>query len=235
MKCGSGKRTRSSTNGPRRARVRASQKISVTKTPICSVPSAQAVTPAPPSSCRMPTRRRCASTLKRSAVPSRRRTRHGHSRPSWLAHHAQTQGAEKPHHGAAATSVPGTQRSREYLAIPAPDLPLKPGVQELHRHSRRLPGRLAKAARRDRANRINRYPRVGNHRSNNMKAGITAHRLGIARETVRQFGGLGRHGQSSVTPPAGQRSARADDAPSRRQESSARSCRSARTGAASRR
>jgi len=71
MKCGSGKRTRSSTNGPRRARVRASQKISVMKTPICSAPSAQAVTPAPPSSCRMPTRRRCANTLQRSAVPWR--------------------------------------------------------------------------------------------------------------------------------------------------------------------
>src|SRR5882724_3853129 len=55
---------------------------------------------------------------------------------------------------------------------------------------------------------------------------VAAHRFGIARETVRQFGGLGRHGQSSVTPPAAQRSARADDAPSRRQESSARLCRS---------
>ena len=69
MKCGSGKRTRWSTNGPRRARVRASQKTSAMKTPICLAPSAQAVTPAPPSSCRMPTPRRCANTSKRSAAP----------------------------------------------------------------------------------------------------------------------------------------------------------------------
>jgi hypothetical protein len=71
MRCGSGKRTRSSTSGPTRARVRGSRKINVMRTPICSGPSAQAVTPAPPSSCRTPTLRRCANTSKRSAEPSR--------------------------------------------------------------------------------------------------------------------------------------------------------------------
>src|SRR5260370_1279063 len=36
MRCGLGKRTRSSTNGPRRVRVRGSRKINVMRTPICS-------------------------------------------------------------------------------------------------------------------------------------------------------------------------------------------------------
>src|ERR1700726_2494592 len=50
MKCGSDRRTRSSTNGPKRARVHANQRISVTRTLICSAPSARAATPAPRSS-----------------------------------------------------------------------------------------------------------------------------------------------------------------------------------------
>ena len=65
MKCGSGKRTRSSTSGPRRAHVRGSQKINVMRMPICSAPSAPVATPGSPSSCRMPTLRRCANTSKK--------------------------------------------------------------------------------------------------------------------------------------------------------------------------
>jgi hypothetical protein len=60
------------------------------------------------------------------------RTRHGPSRPSWLAHHAQTQGAEKPHNGITAAGLSGTQRGGEHLAILASDLSLQSGVQELH-------------------------------------------------------------------------------------------------------
>src|SRR5712671_6826443 len=71
-----------------------------------------------------------------------------------------------------AAGLSGTQRGEEHLAISAPDLSLQPGVQELHRHSRCLSGGLAKAPRRDRPNRLHRNPRLGNHRSINVKAGI---------------------------------------------------------------
>src|SRR5260370_13117948 len=94
-----------------------------------------------------------------------RRTRHGHSRPSWLAHHAQTQSAEKPHHGVTAAGLSGTQRGGEHLAISAPDLSLQPGVQELHRHSRCLSGGLPKAPRRARPTRLLPNPRLGHLRS----------------------------------------------------------------------
>jgi hypothetical protein len=70
-------------------------------------------------------------------------------------------------------ACPELNRRREHLAIPAADLSLKPDLQELRRHSRCLPRRLAKTARRDRTNCIHRYPQLGYHRSNNMKAGIS--------------------------------------------------------------
>src|SRR5712672_1878859 len=82
----------------------------------------------------------------------------------------------RPHNGVTAAGLSGTQRGGEHLAISAPDLSLQPGVQELHRHSRCLSGGLAKAPRRDRPNRLHRNPRFGNHRSINMKAGITGER-----------------------------------------------------------
>src|ERR1700681_1766821 len=61
---------------------------------------------------------------------------------------------------------------REHLAVSAPDLPRQPCVRRLHRHSRRLPGRLAKTSRRDRPHQLNRTTRLGHHRSISLKAGI---------------------------------------------------------------
>jgi hypothetical protein len=45
-------------------------------------------------------------------------------------------------------------------------------VRGLHRHSRRLPGRLAKTSRRDRPHNLNRTTRLDHHRSISLKAGI---------------------------------------------------------------
>src|ERR1019366_10406887 len=72
----------------------------------------------------------------------------------------------------AAAGMPGTQRGREHLAVSAPDLSRQPCVRGLHRHSRRLPGRLAKTSRRDRSHHLNRTTRLDHHRSISLKAGI---------------------------------------------------------------
>src|SRR5713226_3425960 len=69
-RCGSARRTASSTNGPRRDRGRASPRISATKTPMCSAPSVRAATPASPSSCRKPTLRPCRHISTRLAAAS---------------------------------------------------------------------------------------------------------------------------------------------------------------------
>ena len=85
----------------------------------------------------------------------------------------------------------------QYLRQTAPDLSLQPGVQDLHRHSRRLSGRLAKAPRRDRPYRLHRDARLGNDRLNNLKAGITV----VSRLFYhRQFGCCGRGSQTVSEP-----------------------------------
>ena len=172
MKCGSGKRTRSSTNGRRRARGHGSRRTNAMKMPICSAPSVQAAIPASRSSCRTPTPKPAQTPQRDKRCRSARRTRPDHSRPSRLAHHAQAQGSEKPHPGVAPARMSGAQCGGEHLAIPAPDLSLEPCVQEPRRHSRRLSGRMAQAPRRDRSNRLHRHARLGNHRSIIVKAGI---------------------------------------------------------------
>src|SRR5450631_3318579 len=87
-------------------------------------------------------------------------------------HHAQAQPTQQSHPCPAAAGMPGTQRGRENLAVSAPDLSRQPGVRRLHRHSRRLPGRLAKTSRRDRSHHLNRTTRLDHHRSISLKAGI---------------------------------------------------------------
>src|SRR5450755_2787209 len=88
-------------------------------------------------------------------------------------HHAQAQPTQQSHPCPAAAGMPGTQRGREHLAVSAPDLSRQPGVRRLHRHSRRLPGRLAKTSRRDRSHHLNRTTRLDHHRSISLKAGIS--------------------------------------------------------------
>src|SRR5712692_3741122 len=61
---------------------------------------------------------------------------------------------------------------------------------------------------------------------------VAASRLGTTRETVRQFGGLRRHGH--LTPPSWPRCGQADAVASTRRGSSVRPRGSARTAAASR-
>ena len=61
---------------------------------------------------------------------------------------------------------------------------------------------------------------------------VAAHRLGIARETVGQVGGVRRHGDR-LTPPPDPRCGRAGSVPSTHREWRDHSHRSARTGAAS--
>ena len=57
---------------------------------------------------------------------------------------------------------------------PTPDLSLEPGLRQLCRDPRCLPGRVAKTPLRNRAHRIHRDTPVGNHRSISVKAGITS-------------------------------------------------------------
>ena len=68
---------------------------------------------------------------------------------------------------------PRAQRSREHLAIPAPDLSFEPHFQGIRRDHRCLLRGLAQARGRGRPHPIDRYPELGMRRSNSMKAGIT--------------------------------------------------------------
>src|SRR4029077_4514553 len=74
-----------------------------------------------------------------------------HPRQGRMAHDAQTKATCQCHPRAAATRLSGAQRSREHLAVSATDLSRQPCVRVLHRHPRRLPRRLAKTSRRNRA------------------------------------------------------------------------------------
>jgi hypothetical protein len=102
-----------------------------------------------------------------------RRTRHGHSRPSGLAHHAQTQGPEKPHNGVAAAGLSGTQTRRRTSGNTCVR-PISPiGCSRATLTFSTPVRRPGKAPRQDRSNRLHRNPRLGNHRSINMKAGMS--------------------------------------------------------------
>jgi hypothetical protein len=58
----------------------------------------------------------------------------------------------------------------------------KPCVRRLHRHSPRLPGRLAKTSRRDRPHHVNCTTRLDHYRSISLKAGIKEPLAGNCRE-----------------------------------------------------
>src|SRR6476469_6995961 len=103
-----------------------------------------------------------------------RRACAAHPRQGRMAHDAQTKATCQCHPRAAATRLSGAQRSREHLAVSATDLSRQPCVRVLHRHPRRLPRRLAKTSRRNRAHHLDRGSRLGHHRSALLKAGITS-------------------------------------------------------------
>ena len=162
-----GRRTRSFINGPEGTRPR-SERVSVMKTPVFG-----AVCPSPDTGAAiiMPYADTAAMRrhLKEVVMPSRPAPTPWSFSTSRLAHHAQIQGAEQPHHGIAATSLPGTRCRREHLAIFA--RPTSPtGIQRLCRQSM-----LAEDAWRrllDETGRITSIAAaMGNHRSNNMNLG----------------------------------------------------------------
>src|SRR5204863_9260971 len=91
---------------------------------------------------------------------------------------------------AAAAGLSGTQLCRKHLAIPAPDLSLKPRLRELHGHPRCLSGCVAQAPCRGRTHHAHRRARLGGHRSMIRKAGITPMKARIPfddRKIARTF------------------------------------------------
>jgi phosphoglucomutase len=79
---------------------------------------------------------------------------------------------EEPDAPADTARQPRAQCRREHLAIPAPDLSREPHLQRLRRDHRRLLRGLAQARSRNRPHSIDRYAKLGKHRSDSMRVGI---------------------------------------------------------------
>src|SRR6516164_10115622 len=89
---------------------------------------------------------------------------------------ARSEGAEGPAQhlaDAIATAFARAEQSGEHLAVHAPELAVKPHLQILRRHRRPLLLRLEHPHRPTVEDHVNRAPRLGLHRSINLRIGIS--------------------------------------------------------------
>src|ERR1700751_1979247 len=88
---------------------------------------------------------------------------------------ARSEGAQGPAQhlaDAVAAAFARAQQPGEYLAVHAPKLAVKPGLQILRQHCRSLLLRLEYSHRSALEDHVNRAPRLGLHRSINLRIGI---------------------------------------------------------------
>src|ERR1700761_1729255 len=91
---------------------------------------------------------------------------------------ARSEGAQGPAQhlaDAVAAAFARAQQPGEYLAVHAPKLAVKPRLQILRQHCRSLLLRLEYSHRSALEDHVNRAPRLGLHRSINLRIGISHH------------------------------------------------------------